>query len=166
MRRRAGTRRLARRWCAVRWQLAFFLMLIGALASTPARALNHDDYAAMMGMLWRLQEPIWPSISFDPATVVQAMKLPGGNPSTVRSRHRDAFARGYAVSTDWLSQGTTAEYCKEIANWFDGKYNLDGTVKDTPEPPVPGLSYPLIFSRAKMQLEVGASLRRFSSDES
>jgi len=28
------------------------------------------------------------------------------------------------------------------------------------------LSYPLIFSRAKMQLEVGASLRRFSSDES
>ncbi len=28
------------------------------------------------------------------------------------------------------------------------------------------LSYPLIFSRAKMQLEVGASLRRFSHDES
>ena len=32
---------------------------------------------------------------------------------------------------------------------------------------VPGaLSYPLIFSRAKMQLEVGASLRRLSYDES
>jgi hypothetical protein len=29
-----------------------------------------------------------------------------------------------------------------------------------------GLSYPLIFSSAKMQLEVGASLRRFSHDES
>jgi hypothetical protein len=28
------------------------------------------------------------------------------------------------------------------------------------------LSYPLIFSRAKMQLEVGASLRRLSYDES
>ena len=31
---------------------------------------------------------------------------------------------------------------------------------------VRGLSYPLIFSRAKMQLEVGASLRRLSYDES
>ena len=30
----------------------------------------------------------------------------------------------------------------------------------------PDLSYPLIFSRAKMQLEVGASLRRRSYDES
>ena len=29
-----------------------------------------------------------------------------------------------------------------------------------------GLSYPLIFSRAKMQLEVGASLRRLSYDKS
>ena len=28
-----------------------------------------------------------------------------------------------------------------------------------------GLSYPLIFSRAKMQLEVGPSLRRLSYDE-
>ena len=28
------------------------------------------------------------------------------------------------------------------------------------------LSYPLIFSRAKMQLEVGASLRQLSYDES
>ena len=63
-------------------------MLIGALASTPARALNEDEYAAMMGMLWRLQEPTCPSISFDPATFVKAMKMPGGNPSTVRSRHR------------------------------------------------------------------------------
>ena len=30
----------------------------------------------------------------------------------------------------------------------------------------PNLSYPLIFSRAKMQLEVGPSLRRLSYDES
>jgi Uma2 family endonuclease len=30
---------------------------------------------------------------------------------------------------------------------------------------VPALSYPLIFSRAKMQPQVGASLRRFSLDE-
>ena len=83
--------------------LALFAILAGALVSTPARALNDDDIAAMMGMLWRLQEPICPSMSFDPAAFVKAMKLTGA-PAAVRNRHRDAFARGYAVSTDNLSQ--------------------------------------------------------------
>jgi hypothetical protein len=124
----------------MRGQLAFFAILTGALASTPARALNDDDYAAMMGMLWRLQQPICPSMSFDPAKFVKAMKLPGGRPAAVRSRHRNAFARGYAVSTDWLSQSTTAEFCKLIENWFDGKHDMSGNVKDTLEPPVPGLT--------------------------
>jgi hypothetical protein len=74
------------------------------LARRPHKLVNDDDYAGMMGMLWRLHEPICPSMSFDPAAFVEAMKLPGGSPAAVRSRHRDAFARGYAVSTDLLSQ--------------------------------------------------------------
>ena len=37
---------------------------------------------------------------------------------------------------------------------------------ETPSRTIWDLSYPLIFSRAKMQLEVGASLRRFSYDKS
>src|SRR5271166_3457162 len=122
-------------------RLAFVAILMGAFASTPARALNDDDYAAMMGMLWRLQEPICPSMSFDPAAFVKAMKLPGGSPAAVRSRHRDAFARGYAVSTDLLTQVTTADFCRLIGNWFDGKHDMSGEPKSTPEPPPPGLTF-------------------------
>jgi hypothetical protein len=121
-------------------RFAIFAFLIGALASTPARALNNDDYAAMMGMLWRLQDPICPSMSFDPAIFVKAMKLPGGSPAAVRRDYRAAFDRGYAVATDWMGQGTTAEFCKAIEIFFDGKHDFYGTLKETPEPPVPGLT--------------------------
>ncbi len=122
-------------------RLAFFALLLGAFGSTPARALNDDDYAGMMGMLWRLQGPICPSMSFDPAAFVKAMKLPGGSPAAVMSRHRDAFARGYAVSTDLLSQGTTAEFCQMISTWFDGKHDMSGNLESAPAPPPPGLTF-------------------------
>ena len=122
-------------------RLAFVALLLGAFGSTPARALNDDDYPGMMGMLWRLQGPICPSMSFDPAAFVKAMKLAGGSPAAVRSRHRDAFARGYAVSTDLLSQGTTAEFCQMISTWFDGKHDVSGNLESTPAPPPPGLTF-------------------------
>ena len=133
--------RSAERLCGAVVRLAFVAIVMGAFASTPARALNDDDLAGMMGMLWRLQGPICPSMSFDPAAFVKAMKLPGGSPAAVRSSHRDAFARGYAVSTDLLSQGTTAEFCQVIGNWFDGKHDMSGNLKSTPEPPPPGLTF-------------------------
>jgi hypothetical protein len=121
-------------------RLAFLALLLGAFGSTPARALNDDDYAGMMGMLWRPQGPICPSMSFDPAAFVKAMKLPG-SPAAVRSRHRDAFARGYAVSTDLLSQGTTAEFRQMISSWFDGKHDMSGNLESAPAPPPPGLTF-------------------------
>jgi hypothetical protein len=121
-------------------RLAFFALLLAAFGSMPARARNDDDYAGMMGMLWRPQGPICPSMSFDPAAFVKAMKLPGGSPA-VRSRHRDAFARGYAVSTDLLSRGTTAEFCQMISTWFDGKHDMSGNLESAPAPPPPGLTF-------------------------
>jgi len=59
-------------------------------------------------------------------------------------------------------------------SYFDAlgkKQNIHGiswqfTAKRANEVDWDHLSYPLIFSRAQMQLEVGASLRRFSHDES
>jgi hypothetical protein len=114
--------------------------VIGAFAATPACALNNDDFAAMMGMLWRFQDPVCPSMSFDPAVFVKAMKLPGGTPAAMRRAHRDAFERGYAVATDWMKQGTTAEFCKAMQTFVDGKHDFFGGVKETPERPVPGLT--------------------------
>ncbi|SDR20646.1 hypothetical protein SAMN05519103_01204 [Rhizobiales bacterium GAS113] len=123
----------------MRRRFAIFTLMISALASTPACALNNDDFAAMMGMLWRLRDPICPSMSFDPAVFVKAMKLPGGSPAAVRRDHRAAFERGYAVATDWMSQGTTAEFCKAMETFFDGKHDFFGGLKEVPEPPIPGL---------------------------
>jgi hypothetical protein len=124
----------------MRRQFMIFSLIFGALASTPALALNNDDYTAMMGMLWRLREPICPSMSFDPAIFVKAMKLPGSSPEAVRRGHRAAFDRGYAIATDWIGQGTTADFRKAIQTFFDGKHDFYGAVKATPEASVPGLT--------------------------
>jgi len=124
----------------MRKRIAIFALMIGGLAATPARALNNDDLASMMGMLWRLQGPICPSMSFDPAVFVRAAKLPGGSPAAVRRKYRAAFERGFALATDLLRQGTTAPFCKTIEIFFDGKHDFYGNLKETPQPPVPGLT--------------------------
>jgi hypothetical protein len=76
-------------------------------------------------------------------------------------------AGGYTYSVD------TPGYEEFIENDVNSAFYVGGVVTDsvswsTVEDGIlaPGLSYPLIFSSAKMQLEVGASLRRFSHDES
>ena len=124
----------------MRCRLTIFALTIGALASTPALALNNDDYAAIMGMLWRLRDPICPSMSFDPAIFVKAMKPPGGSPEAFRRRHRAAFDGGYAIGTDLIDQKTRADFCRFVEDFFDGKHDFYGNLKETPEAPVPGLT--------------------------
>jgi len=108
------------------------------LGAGPACALNGDDYAAMMGLLWRLREPICPRLTFDPDTFAEALKLPGGAKG-IKRRHRGAFERGYAMGAEWLAEGTP-KFCTEVEQMFDGKHDFFGNVKETPEPPVPGLT--------------------------
>ena len=125
---------------AMRRRFAATALILGALTAAPALALNNDDLAAMMGMLWRFREPLCPSLSFDPEEFVQGMKLPGGSAAAVRRRHRDAFDRGYAVATDWQSQTGPAEFCKAMEQFFDGKHGFSGELKAVPDAPVPGLT--------------------------
>jgi hypothetical protein len=119
---------------------AIIAVVIGAAASSPARALNNDDIAALMGMLWRLQDHICPSISFDPAKLIRAMNPPGASPAAVRRSHRAAFQKGYALAGDWLSQGSNAQFCKNIENLVDGKHDFFGNLKDVPQAPFPGVT--------------------------
>jgi hypothetical protein len=63
------------------------------LVTSPACALNDDDLAAMMGMLWRLRQPICPRMAFDPNTFVKTLRLSGGNVEAARRSHRHAFDR-------------------------------------------------------------------------
>ena len=84
--------------------VAFTASVVGAGS---ASALNGDDYAAMMGLLWRFREPICPRLTFEPDAFAKALKLPGGSAEGVRRRHCEAFGRGYAQGGDWLAEGTT-----------------------------------------------------------
>ena len=105
----------------------------------PALALNNDDYVSMMGMLWRLREPVCVGLSFDPAVFVKAMKL-GVDPEAVRRRHSHAFGNGYESGTELLKDGGAAKFCKQVEDFFDGKHDFYGNVKEVPGPPVPGLT--------------------------
>ena len=111
-----------------------------AVAATPAAALNNDDYAAVMGMLWRLRDPLFPAMSFDPEKFVKGMKLPGGSAAVFQRAHRKAFDQGYAIVTEWMSQGSNADSCQAMQKFFDGKHDFYGNVKEVPGPPVPGLT--------------------------
>ena len=114
--------------------------MLGLLGAQPAHALNNDDFAGMMGMLWRFQGPVCPSISFDPATFVKALKLPGGTPQAVRIRFKDAFDGGNAVVDEWMHDGATAKFCEAIETLFDGRHDFFGNVTETRQPSVPGLT--------------------------
>ena len=115
---------------------ALFSVILGA---SPVRSLNNDDFAAMMGMLWRLREPICPRMTFDPETFVKALRLPGGSAEAVRRRRPYAFKRGYALAGEWLANGTP-QFCAVVEQLFDGRHDIFGNVKDVPEPPPPGLT--------------------------
>jgi hypothetical protein len=115
---------------------AFAALLLGA---GPAYALNGEDYAAMMGLLWRLREPICPRLTFDPDAFAKALKPPAKSAEGVRRSHREAFDRGYAQGGDWLADGMT-KFCVEVERMFDGKHDLFGNVKEAPAAPVPGLT--------------------------
>jgi hypothetical protein len=108
------------------------------LGADPARALNRDDYAAVMGLLWHLREPVCAKLTFDPDAFAKALKLPGGSANAMRLRHRKAFDRGYVLADDWLAEGIP-KFCNEVEKMFDGKHDFFGNVRETPESPVPGL---------------------------
>jgi hypothetical protein len=113
---------------------------VAAVIATPATALKNDDYAGMMGMLWRLREPLCPSMSFDPEKFVKAMKLPGGSAAAFQRAHRTAFDQRYAVVADWMSQQSNPEFCKAMEVYFDGKHDFQGNIKEVPEATIPGLT--------------------------
>jgi hypothetical protein len=120
--------------------LALLAALASGMAPLPAQALNTDDYAAMMGMLWRLREPICPRMSFDPEVFVKTLRLPGGSAAKLRSSRRAAFERGFAMAGEWLAQGSTPEFCAAMEKFFDGKHDFFGNPKAVPEAPLPGLT--------------------------
>jgi len=120
--------------------LAIAALLPGLLGAVPAQALNNEDLAGMMGMLWRFQTPVCPSISFDPKIFVKAVKLPGGTPEAVRARFGDAFDRGNAVVDEWMHDGANAAACKAVETYFDGKHDFFGNVSQTRQRSVPGLT--------------------------
>ena len=124
----------------MRKRLAIAVVLACVAGAAPSLALNNDDLAATLGMLWRLREPLCPSMTFDPEAFVKATKLPGGTAAGVRLRYRAAFQRGYAVATEWQSQSSPAEFCNAMEQFFDGKHDVFGNVKSTPEAPFPGLT--------------------------
>ena len=110
-----------------------------ALLASPVQALNQDDYVAAMGMMWRLQQPICPGLSFDPVAFVKGVGL-HGDPETVRRRHPKPFETGYAKGTELLDEGGTSEYCEMIAVLFDGKHDFSGALKPVPDKPAAGLA--------------------------
>jgi len=120
------------------WTIAAFVA--AGLAATPASALNNDDYAAMMGMMWRFQRPECPRLSFDPEKFVIGMKLPGGSAAAFRDRHREAFDRGDAIISDLRNGKDLDAFCKAAEEFFDGKHDFYGNVKEVPDRAPPGLT--------------------------
>jgi hypothetical protein len=61
----------------------------------------------------------------------------GRTPGAVRRNYRVAFEQGYAIAGEWLSQGATAKFREAVEIFFDGKHDLWGHVKETPDAPSP-----------------------------
>lgn len=114
------------------------LMMLGA---GQAAAMDNDDVAGALGMLWRVREGVCPKISLD-ADRFGSLIQPGGmKAAEIRKRHAEAFDQGYAVAGDWLKEGGPEEYCKAVRQMFDGKSDFFGNAKATPDSPTPGLTF-------------------------
>jgi hypothetical protein len=111
------------------------------LSSGPAAAMNNEDVAGALGMLWRVREGACPKISLD-ADRFGGLIQPGGmKAAEIRKRYAEAFTQGYAVAGDWVAEGGPEEYCKAVRQMFDGKSDAFGNAKTTPEAPPPGLTF-------------------------
>ena len=117
------------------------LAALTLLMAGPAMALNNDDIAGALGMLWRVRDGACPKISLD-ADRFGSLIQPGGmKAAEIRKRHAEAFDQGYAVASDWLKDGGPEDYCKAVRQLFDGKSDFFGNAKATPDAPLPGLTF-------------------------
>lgn len=115
------------------------LMALALLAPGAAKAMNTDDVAGALGMLWRVREGACPTMSLDGDRFAAA--LAGGlTAADLRKRHAEAFDQGYAVAGEWLSEGGSAGYCQAVRDLFDGKKDFFGNAKAIPEGVAPGLT--------------------------
>lgn len=115
-----------------------FTVTLGAI--TPALALNDDDLAAAMGMLWRLQSGTCPTMSFDPAKLAAKIGPHGMSIEEVRRKFRKAFDRGYALGGEEMDQGGAARYCDVVEGFFGGTRDFYGNRREVPEAPFPGVT--------------------------
>jgi hypothetical protein len=111
------------------------------LAANPAAAMNNDDVAGALGMLWRVREGVCPKISLDPDRFGSLIRPGGMKAAEIRKRYAEAFDQGYAVAGEWLSEGGPEEYCKSVRQLFDGRSDFFGNAKTTPDAPAPGLIF-------------------------
>lgn len=111
------------------------------LAAGPAVAMDNDDVAGALGMLWRVHEGLCPKISLDADRFGSLITPHGMKAAEIRKHHAEAFDQGYAVAGDWLKDGGPEEYCKAVRQMFDGKSDFFGNAKTTPEAPAPGLTF-------------------------
>jgi hypothetical protein len=124
-----GTRRIA----------AGFAALL--LAAGPAAAMNNEDVAGALGMLWRVHEGACPKISLDADAFGGLMKPIPIKAAEIRKIYAEAFAQGYAVAGEWAAEGGPEEYCKAVRQLFDGKTDFFGAAKANPDAPPPGLTF-------------------------
>lgn len=111
------------------------------LSAGPAAAMNNEDVAGALGMLWRVREGVCPKISLDPDRFASLIQPGGMKAAELRKRYAEAFAQGYAVAGEWQAEGGPEEYCKAVRQMFDGKSDFFGNAKTNPEAPAPGLTF-------------------------
>lgn len=111
------------------------------LAAGPGFAMNNEDVAGALGMLWRVKEGVCPTMRLDADKFGSLIKPSGMTAAQIRKTYAEAFDQGYANAGEWLAEGGPAEYCKSVRGLFDGKSDFFGNAKATPDAPAPGLTF-------------------------
>jgi hypothetical protein len=111
------------------------------LTAGPAAAMNNEDVAGALGMLWRVHEGACPKISLDADRFGGLIKPDPMTAAQIRKHYAEAFDQGYAVAGEWSAGGEPGDYCKAVRQLFDGKTDFFGNAKATPDAPMPGLTF-------------------------
>lgn len=111
------------------------------LSAGPGFAMNNEDVAGALGMLWRVTEGVCPAMRLDPDRFGSLIKPAGMTAAQIRRTYAEAFDQGYAVAGEWMAEGGAREYCKSVRGLFDGKSDFFGNAKATPTSPAPGLTF-------------------------
>jgi hypothetical protein len=121
-------------------RIAAGLAVLLILGAGPAAAMNNEEIAGALGMLWRVREGACAKISLDADRFGELMKPTAMTAAEIRKRYAEAFAQGYAVAGEWQAGGPD-DYCKAVRELFDGKSDFFGNAKTTPDAPPPGLVF-------------------------